>query len=129
MEMRVRHAERLEDPLVRELTQRLPGDALHDLAEQEVAGVAVEVIVARLEVELLLSRDERDRLRIGEHIFDAQPAERHQAVDVADAARVMHEMVDRDRRPVVRHLGEVFPDVVVERDLAVEHEEPDRSPP
>ena len=38
---------------------------------------------------------------------------------------MMDEMVDGDRRTVVRHLRDVFPDVVVERDLAVERQERD----
>src|SRR5947209_7384107 len=123
VEMRVRHTERLEDALVRKLTQRFARDALDDLGQQEVAGVAVEVVVTRLEVELLLPGDERNGLGIGEHIFDAQPTERHQSVDVANAARVMNEVVDGYRRPIVWHLLDVCPDVVSERDLAVEYEE------
>ena len=37
----------------------------------------------------------------------------------------MNEMVDRDRRPVIRHFRDVFPDVVVQSDLAVERQEGD----
>src|SRR5262249_42775729 len=50
-EVRVGHAERPEDILRRVLTERHPADSLDDQSHQRVTGIAVDVPVARLEVE------------------------------------------------------------------------------
>src|SRR5207302_1738762 len=56
--VRVRHAQWPEDSLGGEFAQRLAGDALHDDAEDDVSGVAVVVLRAGREVEVLLPRGE-----------------------------------------------------------------------
>ena len=48
----MRHAQRIENPLLEELPERLPADLGDDMAQERVAGIAVRPARARLEVEL-----------------------------------------------------------------------------
>ena len=64
-EVRVGHAQRLEDALVGELPERLAARAVHDHREERVAAVGIQVPLARREVELPLPRSaERARPRL-----------------------------------------------------------------
>ena len=126
VEVRARHAERPEDARLRELAQRLPARAPDDEPEQQVAGVAVRVARPRRERGRLLPRDERHRLRVRVHVLQPVAAQRHERVDVADPARVVHEVPHRQRRAVVRQLRHPLAHGIVERDAPVEREQPDR---
>jgi hypothetical protein len=60
--VRALHPEGLEDALAGEVAERLAGHTLDDDGEQEVARVAVEVLVARGEVQLPLPHDGVQRI-------------------------------------------------------------------
>ena len=125
MKVRVCHAERHEDLRVGELAEGLSGYALDELREQEVAGVAVRVRVAGFEAQSLLPENERKRSGVRKDILEPVAAQAHQRVDVANAARVVNEMANRDGRAIVRELWKIFPDVVVERELPLKRQQRD----
>ena len=121
-----RHAERREQPLLRERVQALARHARHDDAEQRERGVVVEVLVARLEVQLRVAADEFEDLVDGVHGLRRRPAgERQHRPLAAQAARVVQEVLDRDGRPEVRQLGHVLAHRVLQRELPVLHEQRD----
>jgi hypothetical protein len=130
VELRVPHPEGHEDVLGGELAQRLPARALHDDAEEEEAGVAVEVLLAGREVDALLPRDDVERVLLRGPVLLLHPRELHRDQVVPQAARVVEEMADRDRLSghlaVVRNLRQPLADVVVERELALARQELDR---
>ena len=113
-ERRARHPQRLEDALVREGAERLARHALDRDGEQRVAGVAVEVLRARPEVERRLARQEIEDVTLRDDVASPAPA-RHlqQAPLVPNPARVLREMAQRDRHAVVGDLRHVAADVVV----------------
>ena len=113
-ERRARHPQRLEDALVREGAERPARDALDRDREQRVAGVAVEVLRARPEVERRLARQEIEDVALRDDVASPAPA-RHlqQAPLIPDPARVLREVAQRDRHAVVGELRHVAADVVV----------------
>ena len=124
VKVRARHAEGLEDALVGELAQRLPAHALDDRTEQCEAGVAVEILGARHEVERLLTRHHVEHVALGDTVFVEAAAREVQEVPlVAQSARMREKMPDRDRVAVIPDFREIFPNVVIERQLAVANEE------
>ena len=54
------------------------------------------------------------------------PGDLHERPEVAQPARVVHEMVDGDPRAVVGQLGDVLAHVVVERETPLLDEQRDR---
>ena len=126
VEVRGPHAERLEDTLPRELPQRLPRDPLDDDAEQRVAGIAVEMLRAGIEVERRLARRDAEDVGRRHHVRFPAPARHRQQVPlIAQAARVVRQVPERDGLAEVRHLRDVLPHVVVERQPAVRLEQRD----
>jgi hypothetical protein len=116
------HAERLEDVRVCVGREGRAGRPFDDEREQRVARVRVEMPVAGHRVERLLAGDNpQDRLVV-EGVLVAPPGKCHQRVDIPQAARVMDQVPDGDRPPVVRQLRHVCPHVVVGSELAL----PDR---
>src|SRR5438034_1091306 len=67
-ELRGRHAERAEDALLCERTQRRAGHALDDDAQQDVPGVGVAVLVARRKVERALTCDHRQEVGVRDRV-------------------------------------------------------------
>jgi hypothetical protein len=125
-EVRVGHAQRFEDPLVGELPERLAARAAHNHGKQRVAAVGVEMLLARREVEVLLARQQREHVVIGDEVARVAPAGKsEQRPLVADAAGVMDQMADCDALAEVRQFRHVLPDVVVQRQLAVLGEQQD----
>jgi len=53
----VAHPERQEDVLFGIFTQRQPADTLDDQGHQVVAGIAVKILIIRLEAQLFLTSD------------------------------------------------------------------------
>ncbi len=78
------------------------------------------------EVERPLVREEEHRVGVGGPVRLVDAVEREQRFEVADPARVMKQVPQRDLRPVVRELREVFPDVVVEAHLPVDDQKRER---
>ena len=62
------HVERREDPLPGEVIERPSRHTLNDDRQQDVSGVAVEMIGARGEVELRLSRQHLEHAAVGNHV-------------------------------------------------------------
>src|SRR5581483_7185384 len=88
-EERVRHAERLEDALVQELIERLPGDALDEEAERHGAEIGVDVAEPGLALERCGEDDVAGLLRRG-----------GEAPEVAvrrETGAVLEELADGDR--------------------------------
>ncbi len=121
----VRHPERLEDVVGRVVAQRLPGRALDDHRQQRVAGVAVQKFVARREVEILLTAHEIDELRLGEQPVARPPRQCEKCEVVAQPARVMEQLPQRDRRAERRDLRHPPANPVVERQTAFLGEQDD----
>ena len=124
VEVRVRHRERLEDVLIGEVAQRFAGHPLDDDGEQGKAGIAVDVLRARCEVERLLPGHDVHDIRFGNPVlFEAPARKSDQFPLIAQPAGVCQQVADGYRCPVVGNLCDVFPDVIVERQLSVPGEE------
>ena len=119
------HAQRVEDALAGEGPEAPARDALHDGGEQHVPGVAVGVAFARRVVERALSGHQLDDVEVADGCVELAAGQRHQVEVVAHAAGVMQEVVDGDRRAVVGQLRQIRPDVVAERQRAVERQQHD----
>jgi hypothetical protein len=119
VELRARHAQRRKDPLGREITQRLPARALHDLRQQQIAGVGVRVAHPRLEVERVLPGDHLEGHLLRDLVGDAAPRQRPQPEIVANTAGVVHQVIDRDRLRVRRQFRDPLPHRIGERDRPV----------
>ncbi len=122
---RIRHAKRNENALAGEVGEGFSGHSLDNHGKQEVPGVRVLVLGARGEVEMPLGDDAGERLRIGGRLLERVPREHEKPCVVSQPARMVHQIVDRDRRAVVGHLGDVFPDVIAIRELVLRHEQRD----
>ena len=124
--LRPRHAERLEEALLAEVVERLARHSLHHHAQQGEGGVVVEELVARLEVQLLVAAHQLEDLvhRVDRAGGGAARQRQHRPL-AAQAARVVQEVADEDRRPEVGELRHVLPHRVVERQLAVERQQHD----
>ena len=119
------HAERLEDPFACELPVGAAGDAVDDGGEQHVAGVAVAIAVAGHRIEGGLPRHQLDDVLMTDRRVEVSTTQRHQVEVVANPARMMQEVPDGDRLSVVGQLGQVHPDVIVQRERTVEAEQHD----
>ena len=83
--------------------------------------------LARLEVQVLLTRQQVQHIIVADEIPRVPPARQPQQRPlVTDAARMIREMTDRDALAEIRQLRYVLPDVVVDRELAVCGEQQDR---
>ena len=129
--LRVRHAERLEEALLRELLERLAAHALRRSAPRAHSRYCCTDIRSPAGIEHLLMDDEVERrhrrmdLRARPAPFDAE-----QAPLVAQPARVRQQVADRDLLAAeARDLGQIFSNVVVERELAVLREQHHAPPP
>ena len=119
MEVADGHAQRLEHLRVRELGEPGARRALDGQREHGVAGVRVEVLVARHEVQRLLARNDAEDGLVVEGVLIAPAGQDHERVDVAQSARVVDEMPYRDRPAVVRQLRHVLPHIVIRAELAL----------
>lgn len=107
-EERVAHAERFENPCRGKDPQRLATYRLQDLRHQGISGVAIEVFVARLEIQVLLAGDDGKDVVIGNQILGVSPAgEAKQFPVIAQAARMPHEVPQSDRHAKIRQAGHV----------------------
>ena len=119
MEVGAGHAERAKDLLVRVLPQRPPGRASYDLGQEHVAGVAVQVLGSRHEVEFPLARDQPQHVLVAQDVLVRRAREPHQDEVVAHTAGVMDEMADGDGALRIRgKLGDVGAHRIVERQVA-----------
>ncbi len=101
---RVSHRERPEHPLLHEVLQLLPGDPLEDLAEQDHAEVAVQVLGARLGDQVHGLNAREVGLRTLELLVQRRPPVDPRAVgeQVADGDRLLARALEE--RQVVLHL-------------------------
>ncbi len=112
---RLAHPERPKHVLLHPRPEGLPGDALHDLRQQEVVRVAVRELGARLEVEAPLSQRQVPDDLLCDEVAVLTPRQPQQPEGVAETARVMEELADGDGR-VEAELGHERVDLVVERE-------------
>ena len=105
--------------------ERLAAHALHDNREEEVPGIRVAPLGPRREVERLLVRDRPEAVVVVREVGVVEAVDREEPRVVPQAARVVEQVTQRDGPAVDGHLGDVLADVVVERELAVLHEEQD----
>ena len=113
---RVGHAERLEDALVEDGAQLLPGELLDDAAQQQEIAVAVEEAAARREVEVAIEHAGGVEVLRPRGLVEAVAAQAQQLEEIGPAARIAHHLVDRDRQR--RQLREVFVRRIGELELA-----------
>ena len=119
VEPRVLHAERLEDVLVGKHSQRLPAHTSDDHTQQHITRIAVRILRARFEADVLLPREDlQDELFVVIAV-GGKSGESDQWPIVADAAGVVQQMPDRDRVGVLGYLRYVFADVIVERQFSL----------
>ena len=119
------HAQRSEDPLLGEVAEGLAAHALDHQGEEEVAGVAVAVLVARLEVQLLLPDDDGEAVGVVREVLVVEPGQGHEVGVVPHAAGVVQQVAEGHRRGVIRHLGDVLADRIVQGKLALLGQEQD----
>ena len=125
-EVAVGHPQRCEDRRVGEFAERLARDALHEDRQQHVAGVAVQMASAGIEVERFLTAHQIEEPSLGERPV-GRPARHPEHTEViAKSARVMDQVPDGDRLAEVGHLGNPLPNVVVEREFPLLREHRDR---
>ena len=125
--LRIAHPQGLEDALAGKLREGHPAHAVHDHCEQVVAGVAVRVFMAGLEVERALAAHDVEHVRVPVRARTAPPAgDRRHRAPVAHPAGVGHEAAQGDRRAVVAHLRDVRAHVVIEGELPVQRQQDHR---
>ena len=108
-----------------EIAEFLAGGAFGDEAEEEEAGVGVEVAAVGGEVQGGLAGDAGQELGVGGGHGQVGAADAHDFQHVADAGAVVHQVVDGDGGGVIQEFGEMEADVVVEREFALLGEEED----
>ena len=116
---RVRHAERSEQPILKDLRQRRAFDLLDDEAEQDVVRVAVEELRAGSEHGRILERDGEQFLRGPDPARVMVEAFRklRRVGELGQAAPHLEQVADRDVVPV-RNARDILRDRIVEAQLA-----------
>ena len=127
VEVRVRHPQRVEELGLGELPQALSRNPGHDLAEQDVAGVAVQVLVARRKVEFALPGDRVEDVLVGDEVLAPVPRQGEEHDVVAHAGGVVDQVSDGGRVGVVGKFGDVALHGSVRFHLSPEGEQGDRS--
>jgi hypothetical protein len=117
-------AQRAEDALLRKLREAHAREAIDEHRSEVVAAVAVGIPRARREIERGLPADDVEDVRVSVRTRGARPPrDPRNASPVAEAARVIQHVPDRQRHAVVTHLRDVFADRIVERQFAVTREQ------
>src|SRR5215813_9998044 len=96
LEVRVSHAQGVEDALLRKLGQRLARHLLYHHREQSVAAVAIEKSIAGREVQLGLLKQQAGDILVGDLVLKPPSCEEQEIRLVPYAARVMKQLADRD---------------------------------
>ena len=100
-------------------TQGLTADCLHDLRQQGITRVAIEVFVARLEIQILLAGDHGEDIVVGDQVLGVAPAcEGQQFPMIADAAGMVEQMSKGDRLAEIRQLGHICPYGIIKRQFS-----------
>ena len=121
-DQRVFHPQRLEEVAVGPGPKRLSRDFGDRCRQQVVARVGILLLLAGREIQFALAPDhfedgvQRNR-PLHVHVREGQGFR-----PVAQAARVMDEVIDRDRLPEIRHVRQILVNVVVERELPLLNE-------
>ena len=117
VKVRAGHPERPEQIRLVVPAETEPAGPLDDDGQQEVARVGVGVTAARFEIERPLAADQIKRHGFRDFVGERTPGQAPEAQIVANAARVVHEVPDRDPVGIRRQLGNPFPNRIVERNL------------
>ena len=127
VEVGIGHPEGGEEMGLCEFAERLARDAGHDLAEEEIPGVAVEVFRAWLEVECALAVDRGEHLGVGVEVLIAVPRQPHEPDVVAYPRGVVNQVAHGRGVGVVGKVGEVAADGGVEVEVAAQGQQGDRA--
>ena len=120
----VGHTEGSEDPPLRELGERNAAYSRDDDRQQVVSAVAVRVFSSRREIERALPGQDIQHVLMGVRaVLPAPTRNLRDAAPVAQTARVIQQVPQGDDGTVVRNLGNVLPNVVIERERAFEREQ------
>jgi len=124
---RVVHPQRAEDPFPGEFRKAQAGHPCHDLRQQHVVGVEVDVLGPRHERQLTLVEDQLQTVGLGDVIGES-PTTQHQQFRIGppQTTGVMHQVVEGDRVPEVVQVRQVGPHIVVEGEEAVGLQQQDR---
>ncbi len=117
--LRVRHLQRRENIFSREFLQCLPAHPLYDHRQQEKSRVAVEPVASRRKIQSLLPYDHPQCIFVRRHTVYVGARQLHQRQVIAQAAGVVQQLQNRDFLPVIRKLGNVFADIVVDGKLSL----------
>ncbi len=119
--LRFRHAERLEDPFLREVFKCLPGYSLNQHSLKVITGIGVRVVLAGRVVERTLAARDVDHVPVCMDPGCSRPASYPgDRSPVPESARVVQEVPYRDHLPVVGDFRQIVSNIVVERYLPVE---------
>ena len=117
--LRVRHLQRRENVLRREFPQRLSAHALYDRRQQKKSRVAVEPVASGGKIQGLLAKNHLQRVFIRRYAVRVDSRQVHQRKVIAQPARMIQQMKDRQFLSVVRKFRNVFPDFVVDGKFAL----------
>jgi len=107
------HAQGKKHSLLEEVVEPHPRDPLHHLGHEGVAHVGVEVLGARLEIQLPLALHELQDLLPGDHVVDPPSGLDQQLPLVADPRRVGGELAKGHRSTQIRQLRKVGVELVI----------------
>ena len=116
----MRHAQRREDPLRRELRVGHATHPLDDRAQQQESGVRVRVEISNRIIDRLLPSHNVEHIVLGVQPCAARPALPFDEIaPLAQSTRVGQQMANRDRSAVGRQLGDDGARIVFKTQLAI----------
>src|SRR5258706_16076076 len=89
VEVCILHAQRFENTLLRELLQRLAGNALDNLRRQRVPRVAIVKLTSRFEIQFLLPPNQAQNIALRDDVLHAPSAQSEQAPLIPKAASML----------------------------------------
>src|SRR5689334_1308816 len=116
------HAHRFEKIFLGKLSQRFAADSPDNLGKQKISRVAVQILVTWSEIEFLLARNDLVDL-VSRCVLESRSGQLHQVGVLANAAGVMDELANSNWSGVLRHLRQVFADIVIEREFALSRQQ------
>src|SRR5439155_5402233 len=115
MHLRGAHVQRHKNVFGQELAEWLAGHSLHYQGHQEVTGIAVGMLLSRIEIEVLLTAEHFQRLLIVDDRLILSAAQRNKRVVVAKTTGVMNQMPESDSSTIGRKFWDDLADVVIQR--------------
>src|SRR5579859_2635442 len=110
----VTHAERLENIFFGELRERLASGAADNDAHQKVVRIAVEILVAGIEVETFLVTDEIEKFVRRVNVLGVAASQEKKAENVAQTAGVVQHLPKRDGLAIGGQFRDIFVHIIIE---------------